>query len=76
MAIVFPPMRENLLMSFNPVTPLMSEMNTNGMAISCNRRTKTCPHGRTQCCMNNPPSARKATIPTKIPATMPKRIWT
>ena len=73
--MVFPPIRENLLMSFSPVIPFIRDIKTRGMAISWRRRMKICPQGCIQWRMNvSPPSTCKAMRPMIIPVIIPIRI--
>ena len=72
--MVFRPIRDKLRMSLRLTTPMMSETNTNGTAISLSRRMKMVPKGVTQSCTKPSQCKAMAKKPKPRPKPMPSRI--
>ena len=70
-AMVFPPIRDNFVVSFKLVTPTTSEANTNGMAINLRRVIKIVPNGRTYSDVNSLNPLTLETNPQMSPRTRP-----
>ena len=74
MPIVLPPMRESFLRSPNEATPVTSDANTKGTAMSRNPEMKMVPHGAIQSSMNPPHPFAAASEPYSTPRVKPMMI--
>ena len=63
MRMVLPPIRLTLRMSRSEATPMMSEANTSGTAISCRPLKNTVPNGEIQSSVNSDQPKAAATTP-------------